>query len=1226
MAISKISLGLRLFVLVLVIIVNYDACNNRFVAGQIFVETSWVYDVNSTSPCSIEQLDPIGTGQGMIFHGNPYMTCSINISLAQSDVFLDISFHQVGINESLLLYVERLWDPVECSNKFVLIEGQLGCQAQFRHTDLSLDLQGNGSVVLRETTELYPPCPEMIDETGNMMPGCLKVKGFDEKIECAASWDPGLCTPNWDPTCNASLSNRQLLFECDNEDLNTIAMLFYRDYDITTLAFGSTKIRNLDVTAFESFEYLKRLELEDNLLETLKVGVFSPLKHLRVLDLHKNYISTLESGVFHDLHRLVKLALYENQLVALDADLIRGLSLLTYFDVDENILSALPVGMFLEQSSMDKLYLQRNDLVELNATVFRGLGSLRLLALTDNKLKHLPVTLFSGMNFLGMLILTENEIVALDSMIFKGLPYLFRLDLDFNMISSLPGDVFTGNPRLQNLYLDHNDLETLNVSTFKNLYFLQLLTLHYTKLKSIPDGLFSDLTSLKELSLQHNELGYLTWDMFIGVTNLDGSLHLGNNKIVDMNGQVFRNLSLVIDLSLYQNQLSILSGKPFIGLHSLEVLILGENQLLSIDSDTFEGLSNLEYLDIAFNLLLTLSDGVFQSLTNLNKLLLSHNQFETMDSKTFLGLDNVIEMTLYQNGLVSIDAELFKGLGQLYTLTLNENNLTTLPRAGAFSGLISLNALYLDRNQLRSLTSGVFYGMTNLRGLFLYDNNLVQLPNGVFYGLDNLIALFLQTNQLTVLGGHVFEGLRQLKYIFLTVNQLEEVDEDMFQDVTNLTILELNQNKLTDIPNLAQFTGLELLTIRDNPLTMTTRKSFVGLRSSAELKVIVNQHEVCQCFVPKGVNCNAASDRSPYMTCDRLLSDRVLMSMMWVIGINAFAGNIYVMFWRVKNTQKNKVQDLLLGNLAMSDLLMGIYMLIIASADAYFGENFPMQSEAWRSGITCKVAGAISITSSEASVFFVTLISIDRYINIRFPYTTKKMNKTVTLVAITLTWCFAIVFGVVPSVLSGRWFEFYDNSHVCIGLPLALIEKYSPVVEIKDYVFLDEIDWFFLPQERFEVKELGPANGLYFSVALFLGLNCMCYLVIMFCYIEIVRSVRQSSKQSGRSRDMIEEIRLTTKVTAIVATDFCCWFPVIILGILVQTRAFPLPPSVFAWTVTFVLPINSAINPYMYTFADIVSNYRKKQNDKRKQQQRVAQHNMLQQAPNEMNIHPPSLP
>ena len=87
---------------------------------------------------------------------------------------------------------------------------------------------------------------------------------------------------------------------------------------------------------------------------------------------------------------------------------------------------------------------------------------------------------------------------------------------------------------------------------------------------------------------------------------------------------------------------------------------------------------------------------------------------------------------------------------------------------------------------------------------------------------------------------------------------------------------------------------------------------------------------------------------------------------------------------------------------------------------------------------------------------------------------------------------------------------------------------------------------------------------------------------------------------------MTEEIKLTARCSAIVATDFCCWFPVIILGILVQTKTITLKPSVFAWCVTFVIPINSAINPYLYTISEIVSSYRKKRVKKGKMQENSA--------------------
>ena len=315
---------------------------------------------------------------------------------------------------------------------------------------------------------------------------------------------------------------------------------------------------------------------------------------------------------------------------------------------------------------------------------------------------------------------------------------------------------------------------------------------------------------------------------------------------------------------------------------------------------------------------------------------------------------------------------------------------------------------------------------------------------------------------------------------------------------------------------------------------------------------------------------------------------------MWVIGFNALFGNLFVLNWRRHGTRASKVNRFLLSNLATSDLLMGIYMIIIGSADIYFEEYFPMNAEKWKYSIVCKTAGSLSIISSEASVLFITLISIDRFICIRFPYSSKKLGQKSAKILVATTWITSVLLGIVPSFLTGSAeidFTVYDNSYVCIGLPLAVTSTYV-IQEQREEIRYDM--WYTLQTITYNHQFNGYSTGLYFSTAVFLGLNSLCYLLIVGCYVEILRAVRNSSKQSGRARDMTEQIRLTTKVSAIVVTDFCCWFPVIILGILVQTRAITLHPSVFAWCVTFVLPINSAINPYLYTISEVISNYRRK--------------------------------
>ena len=188
------------------------------------------------------------------------------------------------------------------------------------------------------------------------------------------------------------------------------------------------------------------------------------------------------------------------------------------------------------------------------------------------------------------------------------------------------------------------------------------------------------------------------------------------------------------------------------------------------------------------------------------------------------------------------------------------------------------------------------------------------------------------------------------------------------------------------------------------------------------------------------------------------------------------------------------------------------------------------------------------------------------------------------------------MFGIIPSIFSGTMFKFYDNSHVCIGLPLALDKKYvtTETTRIKLFNFTSVSQR--LIYSVFTTTFEGYHVGQFFSSVVFLGVNCICYLVIVYCYVEIVRTTRQSSKRVNSTNGQKRQVKLTIKVTTIIATDFICWFPVIILGILIQTRLIMSPPSVYAWLVTFVLPINSAINPYMYTIAEIISNMKKKSN------------------------------
>ena len=119
-----------------------------------------------------------------------------------------------------------------------------------------------------------------------------------------------------------------------------------------------------------------------------------------------------------------------------------------------------------------------------------------------------------------------------------------------------------------------------------------------------------------------------------------------------------------------------------------------------------------------------------------------------------------------------------------------------------------------------------------------------------------------------------------------------------------------------------------------------------------------------------------------------------------------------------KKQAKIKVQTLLISHLALSDLLMGANMLILAIADAYYGQYFPSYVDTWRQSFACKLAGFLSIFSSEGSVFFITLISIDRMLGIKYPFGGHQLEIKSARICVTLAWLMALVISVIPISLT----------------------------------------------------------------------------------------------------------------------------------------------------------------------------------------------------------------
>ena len=367
-----------------------------------------------------------------------------------------------------------------------------------------------------------------------------------------------------------------------------------------------------------------------------------------------------------------------------------------------------------------------------------------------------------------------------------------------------------------------------------------------------------------------------------------------------------------------------------------------------------------------------------------------------------------------------------------------------------------------------------------------------------------------------------------------------------------------------------------------------TTDSFFGLNVSAQ--VFVDNPAVC-CFVTKA-NCRSSTSKSPFLTCGRMLPYDVLRVVVWVISIITIVNNVASVLVRCKQRKQiNKVQFLLITNLTVSDLLMGVYLMILLSVDLFYADYFPSHSEAWRNSALCKVAGSLSVLSSEASVFFITLISIDRFLRVMFPFGQHWLSNRFAKKALIGLWLVAFVISITSLVLllvTEMHTDVYAVSEICVGLPLSrhLFYNTSEQSVQLSQSFEPKYDNRVIVQEY---KIIGNQIAMYFSIAIFTVLNLVCFLIVGFClhinfYFDMVVSQKNLAFSISKS-----EARMAMKMFLLVLTDFCCWVPIGVLSILVQTGAVEVNPVAYAWIATFLLPINSCINPFLYTLGDVIA-------------------------------------
>ncbi|KAH8415309.1 hypothetical protein KR222_002744, partial [Zaprionus bogoriensis] len=557
--------------------------------------------------------------------------------------------------------------------------------------------------------------------------------------------------------------------------------------------------------------------------------------------------------------------------------------------------------------------------------------------------------------------------------------------------------------------------------------------------------------------------------------------------------------------------------------------------------------NSLATLDLTGNSFDVINETFFASLPEVESLVMKFCSIREIHSHALDRLAAIPLKTLYMddNKLSRLPEHFFGPGNQLRILILARNRLSTLS-AGDFRYLQRLEELDLRGNLIGQFEANVFAQLQSLEVLYLNENRLQQLQPDMFPStLEHLHTLSLAQNQIASIAANTFTFPR-LRHLFLAGNQLSHIRDGTFCNLSYLQGLHLNENRIErfDLHAFDCLENLSSLLLTGNRFK-TLDPAVLQNLSSLDF-IYFSWFHLCRAAMHVRV-CEPRGDG--ISSTFHLLDNQLLRGSVWVMASIAVVGNLLVLLGRYFYKSRSNVEhSLYLRHLAASDFLMGIYLTLIACADINFRGQYIRHEESWRHSSLCAFAGFLSTFSCESSTLLLTLVTWDRLMSVTRPLKPRDTEKFRIVIRLLFVWGISFALAAAP-LLPNDYFgaHFYGNNGVCLSLHI-----HDPY-----------------------------AKGWEYSALLFICINTLSLIFILFSYVRMLQAIRDSgggmrSTHSGR------ESVVATRFAIIVTTDCACWLPIIVVKIAALSGCV-ISPDLYAWLAVLVLPVNSALNPVLYT-------------------------------------------
>ncbi|XP_071362454.1 relaxin receptor 2a isoform X3 [Trachinotus anak] len=557
---------------------------------------------------------------------------------------------------------------------------------------------------------------------------------------------------------------------------------------------------------------------------------------------------------------------------------------------------------------------------------------------------------------------------------------------------------------------------------------------------------------------------------------------------------------------------------------------------------------------------------------NVTWLSLRSNEIRALSDFVFSEYSALQRLFLQNNSLQFVSKHAFSGLHNLKKLFLSENLISSLS-PGVFRDLHQLEWLVLDHNPLSSLSQDTFIGLQSLMYLSMVDTSLQQLPQLSFcQHMPALVWLDLEGNHIQTLNYSILKTCSKLEVLLLMDNKIRRVPENTFQSLWKLAELDLSSNRIRELPKntfKSLSKSLLKLNISHNPLLLFHPSHFhhlTHLQSLAlegieipdiQTKMFLPMKNLSHIYFKKFQYCSYAPhvrsckpNTDGISSFEDLLANIVLRVSVWVMAFITCFGNLFVIGMRSLIRAENNLHAACIKVLCCADCLMGVYLFFVGVFDVKFRGQYNRNALLWMESVECRTIGFLAMLSSEVSVLLLTYLTMEKFLVIVFPFSNLRPGKLQTGVVLASIWLLGFIIAAVPLMNEDMFGNYYGRNGVC----------------------------FPLHSDR---QEKPTAQG--YSTGIFLGLNLVAFLVIVFSYSSMFFSIYKTGINATDLRSRLHrDVAVANRFFFIVFSDALCWIPIFLVKILSLLKV-EIPGTISSWVVIFILPINSALNPILYT-------------------------------------------